>query len=448
MDQRVSASIIQSLAFPAAVYGADGALKIANVRFQDLLEKLTPTAPLGGVLDLEHLGRSLGLSFRDQPPGQSFEYTGSTGEVATFSVTPTPGGGWILSAQDITDQRRAERRAERSQKVAIVALADLAEHRDTDTGEHVVRVARLTHEIARRLSVTPQYANVITDEFLRHVGLASILHDVGKVSVPDSILLKPGPLTPEERIVMERHAADGAVILRKAEAMLAGSLQFRLAADIAACHHERWNGTGYPHALGAEDIPLAARIVSVADVFDALLSVRPYKAAWPQDKALAYLREQAGISFDPSVVEALAAVLEARASARTIEWKASMEVGNPMVDNDHRVLLALVNQISTPETRGDPIAVEFVLDELLGYTARHFAREEGLMARAGYPDLEDHRATHKAMISEVRQLQGRLVAFSPRLGDDLHRFLANWLMQHILVEDRLYIPYVCRPSTD
>jgi hemerythrin-like metal-binding protein len=439
IGQGVSVPIIQALAFPAAVYSADGGLKIANVQFQDLLERLMPTAALDGILDIDHLGRNLGLSFRGQRPDQTAEYTALAGQVAAFSVTPLPGGGWVLSAQDITDQRRAER----SQKVAIIALADLAEHRDTDTGEHVLRVARLTHEIARRLAAAGHDPDTITDEFLRHVGLASILHDVGKVSVPDSILLKPGPLTAEERSVMERHAADGAVILRKAEAMLAGSVQFRLAADIAACHHERWNGTGYPHALRAGAIPLAARIVSVADVFDALISVRPYKAAWSQDRALFYLREQAGVSFDPRVVEALAGVLEARASARTIEWKASMEIGNSLIDTDHRILLALVNQISMPETKVDPIAVEFVLDELLGYTAMHFAREEGLMEKAGYPGLDDHRAIHKAMIFEVRQLQGRLVAFTPRLGDDLHRFLANWLMQHILVEDRRYIPYVC-----
>lgn len=439
-----ASQLIEALAYPAALFGGDGAPRAANVPFHDLLERLLPATGLSPCPSLEELGRAMGIVL---PNGglDGFEFAAPRGYVAQFTLAPLA-DGWMMSALDITEQRRAERRVERAQKVAIVALADLAEHRDTDTGEHVLRVARLTHEIARHLKTHGHYADQIDDEFMRFVGMASILHDVGKVSVPDAILLKPGRLTPEERAVMECHAADGGVLLRKAERMLAGSLPFRLSADIAISHHERWNGGGYPHGLAGEGIPLAARIAAVADVYDALVSERPYKHAWTSEAALTHMQVQAGKDFDPLVVEALAAVLETRARARTIAWTAKMEVGNTIVDHDHRILLALVNQISLPETKQDPVAVGFILDELLGYTAMHFAREEGLMEKAGYPDLVEHRAIHKAMIAEVQQLQARLEVFTPRLGDDLHRFLANWLMQHILVEDRHYIPYVCAPG--
>lgn len=241
---------------------------------------------------------------------------------------------------------------------------------------------------------------------------------------------------------METHAADGAAILRKADILLAGSAQFRFAAAIAEFHHERWDGTGYPHGLAGGAIPLAARIVGAADVYDALSSHRPYKDPWPADKVAAYLRDQSGRHFDPLVVEALLGVVRARDAARTIAWTPDMETGIPVIDADHRTLLALVNQIADPENQGDRTAVEFVLDELVGYTAHHFAREEALLERAGYPDLERHRRVHRALLDQARALQRRLVAFTPGLGDDLHRFLGHWLTGHILGEDLRYVSFL------
>ncbi len=343
--------------------------------------------------------------------------------------------------------RMAEWQVERSQKVAVIALADLAEHRDGNTGEHVLRVARLSHEIARNLDSHGHYRNELDAELLANIGTASILHDVGKVGVPDSILLKPGPLTPEERLVMERHTYEGAAILKKAEALLTGSRQFRLAGDIAAYHHERWDGRGYPEGLAADRIPLAARIVSVADVFDALTAERPYKPAWSREEALAYVLAHAGTQFDPLAVVALQEVLAVRALARNIPWQSTMDIGHPLIDQDHRMLLDLVNQISMASTRHDPVALEFVLDELLAYTARHFAREEGLIAAAGYPQLQEHQQVHAQMIAEVRLLQTRLVWSVDGLGDELHQFLGRWLIQHIMGEDRRYIPYLCPATT-
>jgi hemerythrin-like metal-binding domain len=434
-------AFLEALAFPTAWYDDEGALRAANAAFHAVIAQAAPEDE-GCHATLDGLSTALALPLKQLKPGKSVEAGCGGGRIVAFTMTPVAGGGWTLCAEDVTERRQAERKTERSQKIAIIALADLAENRDNETGEHVLRVARMTHDIAMRLRSEKLESHPVDDRFLRHVGVASILHDVGKVAIPDNILLKPGPLTPEERALMERHATKGGAILRKADAMLAGSSQFKLAAEIAEFHHERWNGKGYPHGLAGETIPLGARIVAVADVLDALTSTRPYKVAWPQEKALDFIRERAGQDFDPVVVEAMDHVIATRARTTSIEWTQAMAVGEASIDHDHRILLALVNQIWCPGTVDDPIAVEFVLDELLGYTAFHFAREEELMAQAHYPDLEEHKATHKAMIEEVRKLQRRLTSFTPNLGMDLQTFLADWLTHHILSEDRRYIPYL------
>jgi hemerythrin-like metal-binding protein len=442
-----TAALLESLAHPVAVYGPDGRLSCANRRFHDLWARLVPPADRWRRDKLDDVEAVLGLALprAGGPPDLFTDFSSPTGVVAAFALASLDGGGWTLSGMDVTERRHNERKAERSQKVALVALADLAEHRDNETGEHVLRVARLTHEIARRLWAKGQYTDLIDDDFLRHVGVASILHDVGKVSIADAILLKPGALTPQERATMETHAASGAAILRKAETMLAGSSHFRFAAAIAEHHHERWDGTGYPHGLAGDAIPLAARIVGAADVYDALASRRPYKEPWPHERILEFMRQQAGQHFDPVVVDALLEVVAARDAARTIEWTADMETGISGIDSDHRVLLALVNQIAHPDNQSDRTAVEFVLDELLGYAALHFAREESLLARVGYPDLDHHRQVHRALLSEVQGLQRRVIAaFTPGIGSELHRFLGRWLTSHIQGEDQIYVPYVPR----
>lgn len=434
-----SLDVIAALPYAAAIYTADRTLRQANDLFWQAMAPVTPGDVHEVCASLDELASHLGLDLSQVPANpQVF----GARAVVQLSLAAFPGGGWVLTAMDVTQHAIAERKAERSQKIALIALADLAENRDTDTGEHILRVARLTHEITRWLYENGHYRDQLTEEFRRNVGLASILHDVGKVAIPDSILLKAGPLTAEERAEMEHHAVRGAAILRKATTMLAGSAQFELAMEIAEHHHERWDGAGYPHRLKGEAIPLSARIVAAADVFDALNSERPYKKPWPLEKVMALFAEEAGHHFDPRVVEALAQVVDRRADAHTIPWTAAMSVGHAMVDHDHRILLALVNQVASPGTREDPIAIEFILDELLGYTASHFAREEALMDHIDYPELAEHRAVHQAMLEEVRQLHSRLISFTPSLSDDLAAFLGDWLTRHILIEDHRYRPYL------
>ncbi|MBM0206184.1 HD domain-containing protein [Micromonospora sp. STR1s_5] len=174
----------------------------------------------------------------------------------------------------------------------IRRLTHAAEQRDDQTGEHVVRVAKISRIIARQLGLEPRW----TEELCR----ASPMHDVGKIAIPDAILFKPGRLDPEERRQMERHAEAGYRILAGSDSPLV-----QLAAEIAISHHERWDGQGYPNRVAGCAIPLSGRITAVADVCDALLSVRPYKQPWTFEAVRAHLIDNAGSHFDPACVDAL-----------------------------------------------------------------------------------------------------------------------------------------------
>ena len=197
-----------------------------------------------------------------------------------------------------------------SNEATVMALADLAEFRDESTGAHIVRVKKLTDALTSELLTRGKFSDLITETFRAMIGTAAILHDVGKVATPDHILLKPGKHTPEEREIMKEHARSGEVILEKAASLINGESYLAYGAQIAGGHHECFDGSGYPRGLAGEQIPLAARIVAVVDVFDALIHRRLYKEPWPVDKAIDYMRAGAGAQFDPDVLEAFLNVVE------------------------------------------------------------------------------------------------------------------------------------------
>ena len=174
-------------------------------------------------------------------------------------------------------------------------LALVGEYSDDDTAAHTVRVGRVAQQLATALGMSAAAAELI--------GEAAPLHDIGKVAIPDAVLLKRGPLSPEEFEVIKTHAAVGAHILSGGQSEL-----LRLAEQIAFSHHERWEGSGYPRGLAGTDIPLAGRLVAVVDVYDALTSPRPYKHAWPVDRAVAEMRSQRGRHFDPEVLDVFLAL--------------------------------------------------------------------------------------------------------------------------------------------
>ncbi len=199
---------------------------------------------------------------------------------------------------------------QKAQEATVVALADLAEFRDEGTGGHVRRVQSLTDMIAKKLQSRGVYGDELSPQLLEMVGIASILHDVGKVSTPDHVLLKPAKHDEEEWVVMQAHARVGQAILERAAKMVDGINYLTFGAQIAGGHHEHFDGKGYPRNLVGTEIPLSARIVAVVDVFDALLHRRPYKAPWPFPEVVAYIRERRGTQFDPEVVDALLDIVE------------------------------------------------------------------------------------------------------------------------------------------
>lgn len=185
----------------------------------------------------------------------------------------------------------ATRKLHEREEEIILRLALAVEYRDNDTGEHTLRVARYSRIIAERLGLPPRLC--------RDIYLAAPLHDVGKVAIPDNILLKPGRLNEQEFAVIRTHAEIGSRILADSPCEL-----IQIGATIAAAHHERWDGSGYPGGLKGAEIPVEARVVAVADVFDALTTRRPYKEAMPLEAARQYLEEKKGREFDPACVDA------------------------------------------------------------------------------------------------------------------------------------------------
>jgi HD-GYP domain-containing protein (c-di-GMP phosphodiesterase class II) len=197
------------------------------------------------------------------------------------------------------------RTLQRTQGAAIRTLARLAEYRDQETGFHLQRICEYTRLLAMQVQEREPYAFRITREYGDDISLSSMLHDIGKVSIPDSVLLKPGKLDPQEWEIMKKHTYFGWEVLHKADKELGEQSFLTLAATIALSHHERYDGKGYPNGSAGEQIPLSARISAVADVYDALTSVRPYKPAWSHEQAMEEILRQGGGQFDPVLVEIL-----------------------------------------------------------------------------------------------------------------------------------------------
>jgi putative two-component system response regulator len=194
------------------------------------------------------------------------------------------------------------RNLQRTQAAAIRTLARLAEHRDSETGYHLQRICEYTRLLAAQVHARAPYSFQITQEYEEDISMSVMLHDIGKVSIPDNILLKPGKLDAAEWEMMKKHTIFGWEVLHKADQELGEQSFLTLAATIALSHHEKYDGTGYPHGSKGEKIPLSARISAIADVYDALTSARPYKEAWSHERAVAEIVRLAGSHFDPVLV--------------------------------------------------------------------------------------------------------------------------------------------------
>lgn len=210
---------------------------------------------------------------------------------------------------ELVDEKTADLR--RTLKVMLTSLGSLAEFRDPETGEHIKRTQVIVQRLAEVLQKNPKFAQAIpSSEYVDYYATAAPLHDIGKVGIEDEILRKPAKLNEQEREIMSKHPKMGYDVLMDATKELHDNPMVKIAADIAWAHHERWDGEGYPRKLKGEEIPVGARLMAVADVYDALVSRRPYKEAYPHRFAVDEIVAGRGSQFDPDVVDAFLTIAE------------------------------------------------------------------------------------------------------------------------------------------
>ena len=222
--------------------------------------------------------------------------------------------GYQMVVRDITVRKKLERdlidsykKVKSARNATILGLAKLAEYRDSDTGAHLERIREYSKVLAEELAGKPAYDGYITQDYIEDIYNSSILHDIGKVGIPDSILLKPARLTHDEFEVVKRHSNLGGDALKAVETKIEGQSFLSLGKEIAYYHHEKWDGSGYPEGLKGQEIPLSARIVALADVYDALTSKRVYKDAYSHTQATEIIVDGSGTHFDPDIVNAFLA---------------------------------------------------------------------------------------------------------------------------------------------
>lgn len=227
-------------------------------------------------------------------------------QIKAYQDELTERNAWL---NDALAQRMAQ--VDQLREATLHVMISFAEFRDEETGNHVKRTQEYVRALAMRLLEDGAHPEVLHADSIERIAKSAPLHDIGKVAIPDHILLKPGRLDADELVIMRQHAMHGWDMLNRAAQRMGDEDGFlRHAMDIARHHHEKWNGEGYPDGLAGEAIPLSARLMAVADVYDALISRRPYKSPMPHDRAVAFIREGAGSHFDPQVVDAFDRCLE------------------------------------------------------------------------------------------------------------------------------------------
>ena len=211
---------------------------------------------------------------------------------------------FFIFYQSYQKLRRINHQVRETQSVTLSALADLAETRDNETGKHLDRTAQYVKLLASALQNNSEYATYLSDEYIRHLTISAPLHDIGKVGVPDQILQTPGKLTEDDFELMKKHCKYGADTLINAENKLSFRSFLKIAIQLTSSHHEKWNGMGYPKGFKGDEIPLSARIMCLADVYDALRTERVYKKTFSHEKSKQIILDDSGTHFDPKIVEA------------------------------------------------------------------------------------------------------------------------------------------------
>jgi response regulator RpfG family c-di-GMP phosphodiesterase len=228
------------------------------------------------------------------------------------------------------DLLESYRKLHNARMATILGLAKLAEYRDEGTGTHLERIREYAKLIAQEMAQNPKYAGHITPEYIDDIYQSSILHDIGKVGIPDAVLLKPAKLTEEEFDVIKRHTTLGGDAIKAIEAKIEGKSFLALGKEIAYSHHEKWDGSGYPRRLNGEGIPLSARIIALADVYDALTTKRFYKEAYSHKRSRQIITDLKGTHFDPEVVDVFLTLEDEFNRIRQEKLEAETELMKPL----------------------------------------------------------------------------------------------------------------------
>ena len=330
---------------------------------------------------------------------------------------------------------------------AIRRLGAASEYRDNETGMHIMRMTCISVVIAKALGLSEEERELLS--------ITAPMHDVGKIGIADAIMLKPDRLTPAEFDIMKTHTEIGGRLLLGSDKLL------ETARLIAINHHENWDGSGYPDGLQAEQIPIFARICALADVFDALVSSRPYKEAWSLQRAIDWIKGQAGHKFDPAVVNAFEAampeIMRIRElyrdevidphhlphlpelpyrEVRWISWDESLSVGISTIDEHHRYLFDLTNDlVSVVANRLGARELGRVLKALSEYAVIHFRAEELMMEHYRYDRLELQQEQHELFLKRLHDFRQELHENPLVAQHEILIFLKNWLIVHIRDED-------------
>jgi hemerythrin-like metal-binding protein len=394
----------------------------------------------------------LPLAEDERPLGQALIFIESDWRIDTTELEFMTDLGRALSGlvmRSLVNEtlRVRELELEDARTDAIRRLGAASEYRDNETGMHVMRMTHIAVAIGKALGLTAEQREVLS--------ITAPMHDVGKIGIADAILLKPGRLTPDEFAVMQTHTEIGGRILKGEDALIVA------ARDIALCHHEHWDGSGYPHRMRGEEIPILARICALADVLDALTSARPYKDPWPFPQAVAWIHAESGRQFDPAVVaafdRALPEIMRIRelyrddiidpnqvvelpeirtAGTRWVAWDDSLSVGIDVIDAHHRFLVDLLNDLHEVVTgKQGAREVGRVLKALEKYSHVHFRAEERMMDSHAFPGLARQRDQHHRFENRLREFYAELHVNPLTAPLDMLHFLRDWLIHHIRQED-------------
>lgn len=375
------------------------------------------------------------------------EYQMHPDHLALFNDLARALSGLIQRAMHNETLSIRELELEEARAAAIRSLGVASEYRDNETGWHIMRMTNIAHAIAKAMALPEEQRDLLYT--------AAPMHDVGKIGIADAVLLKPGKLTSEEFEIMKTHTGIGARILDGSDELISA------ARDIALSHHERWDGTGYPSGLKGDEIPLLGRVCAVADVFDALTSKRPYKEAWTVEQASAWVEDESGKHFDPAVVsafrQAMPEILRIRELYRDeiidprqeltlpplppredawVMWDDNLSVGIDVIDEHHRYLFDLVNDLHTiiRKKRGAR-HVARVIRALDTYAKIHFRAEEQMMRHYHYANTEHQLHQHHAFEDKLGEFYEELHDNPLVAQFDALAYLHKWLIRHIRVED-------------